>query len=443
MDDVTAVHQEAEQALASGDGDRAFTTLRPVLERADQLEAPDWSAAFTLFARISTDLSGGALAEMAQLAQTAARDGTDATTLYELGYALIEQGLYGVAASVLERANRLLPGDEHIVNELVVALEGRDDHAGIRALVNDNPKLLRRHFRYRYALTRHTILDGDLTEARRLARRLRPGFRGNQRTMASQITAMLARADAVSGVCVLDGDDLRGWHFVITGGLLLHVSPYGFDQMRGRYAYTTDAEDRCLEALHRLGAVLDVSGMPAQVVGLPDRNSAALAIAAARHLGQRMTALDETTLDAPGLLVAYDLDHVDDPLLHALSAHRPGQMLWMHAAQWTVEQPVAADLTTYLHQVNVGPWDEGRLRIDQDTDEAIREPAVEGAPEQLAERVLGAELQPEALADLPDLVALARAARTAAAEGMPAALRTEGWRSPQWTGGPVRSNWFH
>lgn len=401
MDDVAAVCQEAEQALGNDDAGRGFTVLRPVLERADQLDAADWAAAFGLFARISTGLGGDALGRLVQLAQAVAQDGTDATTLYELGYELIEQRLFGVAVPVLERAHRLLPDDEHIVNELLVALDGVDDHARIRTLIDDNRSLLRKQFRYRYALVRHTIMDGDLAEAKRLARALRPGLRADQRSMAAQLTGMLARADAVGAVCALDGDDLRGWHFVLTGGLLLHVSPFGFEQMRGRYAYTADSEDRCLEALHRLRAVLDVLGRPAGVLALPDRNSTALGVAAGRHLGQRVTTVDEARLDTPGLLVAYDLDGADEPVLQALSAHRPGQMLWVHAAQWTVDQPVTADLTTYLHQVNVGPWDEGRVRVDPERNETVRVPAVEGGPEELADRVLAAELAPDALEDLP------------------------------------------
>ena len=444
MTHVTEVHAETEAALESGDNERAFTVLRPVLERSDELDSHDWSASFVLFARIATGLAADELAGMAGLARRVAGDPTDDEALYDLGYDLIEQRLHRVAVPVLERANRLRPGDEGILNELVVALEGARDHARIRTVLRENPALLRKRFRFRYALASNTIMDGDLADARRLARTLRPGFRANNRTMAGRITTMLARADAVSDVCALDGDDLRGWHFVLTGGLLLHRSPHGFEDMRGRYAYTTDSEDRCLEAIRRLSAVLDaLDERPEQVLALPDRNSRALAIAVAHELERPVTALDPAAPDAPGLLVAYDLESIAPEVLDDVALHRRGQMLWVHAAQWTVDQPVTADLTTYLHQVNVGPWDAGRMRVDPESKEVTRSAEVEGTPEQLAERVLRAELQPDALDDLDALVALARAVAASRGPGIVAALQSDGQREPYWAGGPVHSNWFH
>lgn len=57
--------------------------------------------------------------------------------------------------------------------------------------------------------------------------------------MAARVERMLVRADALTGVTPLDDRDLRGWHFVMTGGLLLHVAPEG-QGVRGRYASLAD-----------------------------------------------------------------------------------------------------------------------------------------------------------------------------------------------------------
>ena len=55
---------------------------------------------------------------------------------------------------------------------------------------------------------------------------------------------MLARADIARAVTPLDHQDLRGWHYVLTGGILAGLSPYGFDAgMTGRWAYVNDSMD--------------------------------------------------------------------------------------------------------------------------------------------------------------------------------------------------------
>jgi len=51
-------------------------------------------------------------------------------------------------------------------------------------------------------------------------------------------------------VTSLDRQDLRGWHYVLTGGILASLSPYGFDDgMTGRWAYLSDSVSRCAAAL--------------------------------------------------------------------------------------------------------------------------------------------------------------------------------------------------
>jgi hypothetical protein len=83
------------------------------------------------------------------------------------------------------------------------------------------------------------------------------------------------------------------------------------------------------------------------------------------------------------------------------------------------------------------------MRVDPESNDVTRSPEVEGTPEQLADRVLRAELQPDALDDLTALVALARALAASRGPGIVAALQSGGRREPHWTGGPVHSNWFH
>jgi hypothetical protein len=56
---------------------------------------------------------------------------------------------------------------------------------------------------------------------------------------------MLARAGVAGAASPLDRRDLRGWHYVLTGGVMASLSPHGFEVMTGRWAYLSDTMDGC------------------------------------------------------------------------------------------------------------------------------------------------------------------------------------------------------
>lgn len=262
--------------------------------------------------------------------------------------------------------------------------------------------------------------------------------------MTARLSQMVDRADAVRGVTPLDDRDLRGWHFVINGALLLHLSPFGFDEgMTGRYAYTQDSAKRCLEGIRRAEAVLAAWGKrPRRVLLLPERDNAILGLAAAKVLDVPAEPFGLGAADPAGLIVAYDLKPLPVETLKALADHRPGQVLWSHAAQWTHALPFAADLTTYLYQLNISPWQAGRLHVDPATQQPTRLPEPPGTVEQLAAEMTSATLEPDALADLQTLTALAVAAARAPAPAAPGAFQSAGRRRRHMNDSPVKSNRF-
>jgi hypothetical protein len=281
-------------------------------------------------------------------------------------------------------------------------------------------------------------MAGDVEEARRTLPLLRSLAAPDQGWGASRIQGILARADAARGQTPLDATDLRGWHFVLTGGLLLHLSPHGFDEgMHGRYAFVQDSEPVCLEGLRKLVQVLEaLDRRPERVLALGDRASAILAHAAAAVLG---VPIERWPSDKPGLIVAHDLTllaSVDDGVLESLQAHRPGQSLWAHASCWTELQPIAADFVTFLYQHNRDPWGP-QLRVDAATKQTYQSEPAQGTPAELGAQVAAATLAQEALADAPALATFARAVQPSLA-----ALRDEGLRERQFQGSRVSSNRF-
>jgi hypothetical protein len=419
-----------EEALAKNDARAAFGALRAALEFPGQIDEPDrWSRALGLFARIAGALAGP---ELEQHARAVAAAPGDLQALFDCGYELIEAGLPGIAATVLTRAERLAPDDDNIVFELVPALEGCGRHAEACQVLRRHAALVEQDFMAAYLLAFNATMSADLDEARRLLPLLRKLVSPDQRWGLERIDGYLARAEAVRGSAPLDRADLRGWHFVLTGGLLLHLSPHGADVMRGRYAFVQDSEDLCLEGIRRVQAALGALALrPPQVFVLDDRASAILGHAAAQVLGLPIASWPS---DEPGLIAAYDLSAVTD--LESLRAHRPGQILWGHTSCWTETQPVAADLVTFLHQHN-RPLGGPRLKVDPETRRTYEADPEPGTPAELGARLASHALDPDALADLPALVALATAARPLAA-----ALRSNGSREPQFAGSPVASNRF-
>ncbi|PTL81608.1 hypothetical protein [Vitiosangium sp. GDMCC 1.1324] len=447
-----SLREQALEALQAQDARKAYSTFRWALQYpgAPELEDPEqWKEAWELFARIAASLAGE---ELADIIRKAAHAPKDAQALYYLGYQLIEQKLYGIAATPLARAHRLVPRQEPLLLEFITALEGAGHHEAAVETLHTLPRLVESSFMCRYRLAYNAIMSGDLEEPRRLVLGLQallariPPEDPNAPhypAMAERIRQMLARAEALQAVTPLDSSDLRGWHFVVTGGVLLHLSAHGWEAgMNGRYAFVQDSVSTCLEGIRRVEAVLSQTGrLLPRVFILPERYSAILGHATARVLGVPAEPWPEQGSDAPGLVVAYDLMNLEPPLLKTLQPHRPGQVLWSHATQWTEELPFTADLTTFMYQMNFAPWGE-RLRLDPDARPGERTPPAEGPVEELAQGVISAKLSEDALEDLPvlsRLVAAMGSLKDAAAGGL---FVQQGLRRRHLSDSPVKSGRF-
>jgi hypothetical protein len=427
--------REAAERLDAGDAQGAYASLRWVFrEPGFDEDTARFVAALRMFSSIARRISGEAFAD---IADHAADSPDDVQALYDLGYELVENELGWPAVCVLTRALTRAPDEPGLLSELVCALESDSRHAEAVAHLRAAPKLLRNSFLLRYLLVFNEIMRGDLEAARGAAKDLGvPDVEGGE-TMKRNVETMLARSELVGAVATLDDKDLRGWHFVITGGLLLHVSPFGFDEgMHGRYAFTQDSLSRCKHGLQLLREVLqrwDVA--PQRVLALPDRASSILAAAAGTLLG---LPVEPYASDRPGLVIAYDFGRLDDSTPDELAEHQPGQILYAHATGWTEPPPCAPDLTLYLYQSNVAPWDE-HLAVGPEG--AIDVPADEASIEELAARIVAADVaeDPEDRDEnrVDELRRWADASRPLAS-----AFVSEGDRSRMWAGGPVGSSRF-
>jgi hypothetical protein len=431
-----ARRQAALDRLSDNDPAGAFDGFRWALWYAGPapVERERLADALGVLARITVAMGHR---EVAELCARASTDVDDPDALFALGYELIEVGLPAIAATVLRRCLDVVPGSEQVVIELVAALERVLRYGDAADVLRAHGKLVDDSFACRYHLAFDAVMSGALDEARLIAARLGDdaATSDDERFMAARIGALLARADRVAAVTPLDATDLRGWHYVVTGGVLLHRSPHGFDAgMRGRYAWLQDSRALLMTGALRLRELLaGWSVAPPVVYALPGPDHERVAEVVARVLGVPRAPWPALGVPAPGIVAAYDLADVPWRDLERLVERRDGQLLFAHASRWVEDGPVAPDVTTLLHQSVIPPWG-ARLVVDAAGATRRAEADERDADMLAAEIVTTPPIEGDDLVhdDLPGLAALA------AAIGAP----TVGRRERLWGGSPVISSRF-
>jgi hypothetical protein len=336
---------------------------------------------------------------------------------------------------VLRRCYDAVGDSEQVVTELVAALEAMMAYRDAAAFLRDLP-ITAGSFLCRYLLAFNSTLAGDLATARRLAPELAPGPAGDkdQDIMATRIGGFLARADRLGGIARLDDRDLRGWHYVITGGILTHQSPYGFDEpMHGRYAWLQDSPARIATGVARLERALAAWKLaPPCVYAPPGPGHDVVAAVIAARLGIPVAPWPAVGVPAPGVIAIYDLGGLDGREVPRLVDVRDDQIVYAHASPWAVDGPLAADVTTLLCQTLVPPW--GPTLAVEAGVVVTRPVDTRSAADIAADVVAAGEMTGEDIA-ADDLETLDR---MIAAAGPPAGPR----RERLWAGSPVLSNRF-
>ncbi len=294
--------------------------------------------------------------DVVDTAVAAASDPDSPDRLYALGYALIDRNLPRLAASVLWHCLALVGDSEEVVCELSSALETALAYADARDVLAAQPALRQRSYLARYLYAFNAAMSGDLAIARTVLPTLTPES-PETASLQATIASIVERADRVAGVCALDQRDLRGWHFVLTGGLLTHLSPYGYDTpMHGRYAWLADSYARLRTGIDRAAALLGDLALPC--VYVPEgRDHEIVAHALAAKLGLPLAPWPVLGVPAPGIIAAYDLATLPRACVPQLVQRRPDQFVFAHASPWTVDSPIAPDVTTLLYQSVVAPWE--------------------------------------------------------------------------------------
>lgn len=427
-DDLAAIAAQ----IAAGDDRGAFDQLRarlgwPSGKTIAAAELPRWLA---MLAELAVRRGAEPLAE---LANAVVRDPENPDRLYDLGYALIDAGAPAIAAVVLWHCLALVGDSEEVVCELVSALESALAYRDALAVLEDHAALRARSFLCQYLYAFNAAMAGRLDITRGALGQLAPDSPDTQ-AMADTIAAICERADKVAGITPLDATDLRGWHYVLSGGLVMHQSPYGFDDpMHGRYAWLADSLPRVATALDRLATLVGPMQLPC-VYAPPGRSHEIVGHAAAARLGVPLMPWPAIGTPAPGLIVVYDLAELPAAEVARLVQRRPDQVLYAHATPWTVDSPIAPEVTMLLYQSIVPPWG-AHLVVDPDT-----RAVTEGIPDDRAPELIAADVLASPRLDDTELVAEhAEQWHALVSRTWPPA---PGTRSRLWAGGPVPSSRF-
>ncbi|PCC75249.1 hypothetical protein SAMN02745121_04028 [Nannocystis exedens] len=440
---MTASFASIREQVAAGDASGGWLALTQVFgyPHGGSLDAEGFAEAMALALTITRELAGpDGVADLAR----AATAPDDPRALYDAGWWLAEQRQFAIAASVLERANQIAPGQPGIVGELANALEHLL-YYGPAALVveasgraDDDPLLA-------YLSGFYWLMCGDLERPRARLQRLAGATEANLVFMREALAAMLARADALAAAGVgLDEGALTAWHAVLNGSLLLHESPHGYPEpMHGRYAFLNDSPALQRLGLDRLQRLLAAVGhRPERILSAPDRASRILAHAAARVLD---LPLAPWTDDARrrGLVVAWSLDAVEEPaFLGGMRMHAPGRPLFVHVTDWIEPFAYAPDVATVLAQVVRHPFTGGALTYDPATRKIAEAEADSRDEAELGGLIAATAVADDSATPLERVIDLDRALAGLPAEQRLGLRREAGSRLIHRAGSPVPSNRF-
>ncbi len=370
--------RSAEDCLRSGKPQDAIRVLR-FAALTDTLNGDDIGLR-RLFDALSTAARQLSIDPLQQAAEAACT--LQPQPLYDLGYQLIDLGLPQIAIPVLQRLNRDLPGQSAVVEELAAAFERSGHHEQARDLLLANPDLLDQ-FWHRYVLCFNALSAADVSTAIDHATRLQPSDGAQDRAM-TRLRGMLARVRQVGTDLSLT--DLRGWHFVMNGSILLHLSPYGFHEgMQGRYAYLHDSVNAIHQDLSRLVTTLEATGKcPKALRAFNDPGSQIIAGTLGCMLGIPVHPLEQAD-GAP--IVTYDLSR-HTPLALGPRITNGSAMLITRAASWTEPPLYIPSFVGLLHQVIVAPWNAQSHFGDDGT--PCPQPVVHESADVWIERILDA-----------------------------------------------------
>lgn len=412
--------------------------LRRAAPRRREVPEEAWLADW--LARLADVLADLGLEE-AQVADVALGAGgvRAADPLYRAGWTLCEIGAWDLAVAPLARAHLLRPGDVEIVGELAVALEAVGAARDAVQLYQENVDVLGDApvLRYHYGFC--AAFAGRIDLTRQMAATL-PAETDPFRELHARLDGYVARHEAVARHLPLDDGDVRGWHAVLSGGVLLVRSPGEQEGMNGRFGMSWEQPGQVARVLDRLGLALRVADVvPTAVVAGAERDDRVLASAVAERF--ELPVLEPGKPAPAERLLVVRFRWADE------TGAAGGELDFAYWLPFHLRHGRAPAIVGLLAQRVAPPWGERMRLVGFDPgNPAQRGEVVTEPPDPREPEVIGAELARQP-ADPPDGEDAADARQTElvvrALGGARPWVGLYGGTTPEhWPGGPVPSPTF-
>lgn len=155
---------DTRKHLDGGDARAALAALRAAIGyEGEYIRSDDrFRESMALFEQVAAALEFPVIVERISAVRAAP---SSAEALFALGYELVEVGVNDVAANVLSRADRLMPGEVAIVTELACAYERDMRHARACDVLRSIPEAVEAEFAPRFLLCFNQVMSAELKAA--------------------------------------------------------------------------------------------------------------------------------------------------------------------------------------------------------------------------------------------------------------------------------------
>ncbi|GAX90688.1 tetratricopeptide repeat protein [Effusibacillus lacus] len=352
MDTETDVIQQildsADEHMDADNYDKALETLQYALRRPEFDIRVYQKAAFVL------RMLGRQ--EAAELFEGVVADPEDPNPCFQLGYQLVQEGLFGSALGPLSRCVRLAPDAAAANYEFAYALmkEFYNEealHFFARAYEQEQAMSIT------FYMAQLLLFLGHKEEAASFASKLEEQVResGEGQAQLDYLRGMFQRASS------FPPHNLRDWHFVQYGGLLLRLfeedHPGEPNESNGRYTFVNFGYDQTAAVLGALQAVVQQTPVfqKYEFAAPAGETSAPLAHALSGMFEIPVLSLEEgLAANKRGIVITAFSDELDP--IAADVWDRKDILLFSFAFSWTRESNILPEAIGYLAQGARLPW---------------------------------------------------------------------------------------
>lgn len=289
--------------------------------------------------------------------------------IYDFAKAIFDDNWYGLAAAIFDRFLQIHPDSKLFLNELVGCLIPLELHEDAVSRLKQELELVKADINLAYYLAFCAVYSGDITTARegfKIMESLKDSKIEFHNTLMNRIKEYIERYTDVSPTADLKNTDLRSWYYVINNSILTYLSPYGMEQMNGRFGAGRDSVAQIKFGAERINVAAKALGITVkQVLYVDDFKSEVLARVLAQILDIPVRKLTAENQSEEGIIAVYNLYELENDQYSLCVPYRKNQYVWSHTLDWTVIHNHTADFITFLHQMNLSPWEAG-LKFNTD-----------------------------------------------------------------------------